>query len=411
MKSEICDSEEAHYEDSAISDISQPKTQDNQPEKNIKQSYSVLDTNQAVKLIEHPGSLLGNHQPSKFMEQYRSVFGNNQIGKLMEQYRSILGDNQIGKLTEQYRSILGNNQIGKLMEQYRSILGDNQIGKLTEQYRSILGNNQIGKITEQYRSILGDNQIDKLTEQYRSILGNNQIGKITEQYRSVLGDNWIGKLMKQYRSVSSDTPYQPPLGELFTELNQTLAGISFEELINELKSRKHLEQEMPPGAEHTPQRTNMEAPVFPRTTTNFETQPEKQETSQLSKIPTWTLLGLIYLLTSLCHILASWEDIRKAITDINARLPQTASFSEARKLIRTELSEKPGDIRLVTGSNVNLREDPSMKSAIILQLPKNAPVAILGKEDRTWLLVSYEHDGYLIDGYVSTKFLKKIRKH
>ena len=47
---------------------------------------------------------------------------------------------------------------------------------------------------------------------------------------------------------------------------------------------------------------------------------------------------------------------------------------------------------------------------MILILPPDAPVVVLGKEDRTWLYVSYEHQGYMIDGYISTKRLRKVRK-
>ena len=130
----------------------------------------------------------------------------------------------------------------------------------------------------------------------------------------------------------------------------------------------------------------------------------------LSELPTWLLRFMLNLLIASITAVAQWDQIRASIVDINARFPKTESFIEARNFIRTELSGKPGDIRLVKGSNVNLREDPGMKSAVILQLSENAPVVVLGKEDRTWLWVSYEHEGYWIDGYVSTKHLKNPRK-
>lgn len=50
-----------------------------------------------------------------------------------------------------------------------------------------------------------------------------------------------------------------------------------------------------------------------------------------------------------------------------------------------------------------------MKSEVLLHLPKESIVVVLGKESRTWLFVSYEHQGYMIDGYVSTTYLKKVR--
>lgn len=63
----------------------------------------------------------------------------------------------------------------------------------------------------------------------------------------------------------------------------------------------------------------------------------------------------------------------------------------------------------MTGANVNLRAGPGMKSEVLLHLPKESIVVVLGKENRTWLLVSYEHQDYMIDGYVSTTYLKKVR--
>ena len=48
-----------------------------------------------------------------------------------------------------------------------------------------------------------------------------------------------------------------------------------------------------------------------------------------------------------------------------------------------------------------------MKSDVLLHLPKESVVVVLAKEDRTWVLVSYEHQGFMIDGYVSNTYLKK----
>lgn len=112
----------------------------------------------------------------------------------------------------------------------------------------------------------------------------------------------------------------------------------------------------------------------------------------------------------MASVIVHWEDLRQGLVDLNARFPQTESFAEVRNFIRTELAGKPGDIRLVKGSDVRLRLEPSMKSEVILLLPSDAPVIVLDKENRTWLFVSYEHQGYIVDGYVSTKFLKKVRR-
>lgn len=130
----------------------------------------------------------------------------------------------------------------------------------------------------------------------------------------------------------------------------------------------------------------------------------------LKGMPTWALLFWLYIVAPLVFVTVNWDSAREGLADMNARLPRTESLAEIRNFIRTELAGKPGDIRLVKGSNVRLREGPGMKSCVILLLPPDAIVVVLGKEDRTWLYVSYEHQGYMIDGYVSTKFLKKVRK-
>ncbi|WP_081255291.1 SH3 domain-containing protein [Pseudomonas putida] len=130
----------------------------------------------------------------------------------------------------------------------------------------------------------------------------------------------------------------------------------------------------------------------------------------LTGVPTWALFFWLYILTPLVLVVINWEGARGSLVDLNARLPQTEVFAEIRNFVRTHLAGKPGDIRLVKGKNVRLREGPGTKFDVILLLPPGAPVVVLSKEDRTWLYVSYEYQGYVIDGYVSTKFLRKVRK-
>ncbi|MNJ60616.1 Bacterial SH3 domain protein [compost metagenome] len=141
-----------------------------------------------------------------------------------------------------------------------------------------------------------------------------------------------------------------------------------------------------------------------------EIYPDSSARPIFSEIPTWLLYLWLICITPTLTVLTNWEAIRTGLVDINARIPQTHSFADLKRFISSNLAGKPGDVRLVTGSNIRLRVAPGMKSDVILTLPKYAPVVVLGKEDRTWLYVTYEHEGFLIDGYVSTKFLKKIRK-
>ncbi len=129
----------------------------------------------------------------------------------------------------------------------------------------------------------------------------------------------------------------------------------------------------------------------------------------LRGMPTWALWFWLYVVAPIVFVTVNWESARQGLADINARLPQTESIAEIRNFIRTELSGKPGDIRLVQGNQVGLREGPGMKYDVLMTLPRDAIVTVLDKENRTWLYVSYEHQGYMVDGYVSNKFLKKIR--
>ncbi|WP_158247436.1 MULTISPECIES: SH3 domain-containing protein [unclassified Pseudomonas] len=195
------------------------------------------------------------------------------------------------------------------------------------------------------------------------------------------------------------------------KVSKALENLNVEALLDELKGRAEFTEETRLDAGPSTQHTNLDQHATPHSSSTTEEPSKKTKSVDLSCIPTWFLLFWLHFLLSSVDFATNWESLRQGIVDINARVPQTESFHDIRNFIRIELSGKPGDIRLVKGSNVNLREDPSMNSEVILQLPENAVVAVLGKEDRTWLLVSYEHEGYVLDGYVSTKFLKKVRRY
>ncbi|WP_044870081.1 SH3 domain-containing protein [Pseudomonas sp. LFM046] len=124
-----------------------------------------------------------------------------------------------------------------------------------------------------------------------------------------------------------------------------------------------------------------------------------------NSIPTWVWFFLLMLL----QVLVNWNVAREGLADILGRLPPNGVLAELRKELRVQLSGKPGDYRLVKGDRVNLRAGPSMKAEALIQLNKGDLVAVLGKEDRTWLNVLYKKDGVLIEGYMSTKYLKRTR--
>ncbi|WP_156114982.1 SH3 domain-containing protein [Pseudomonas sp. ML96] len=183
-------------------------------------------------------------------------------------------------------------------------------------------------------------------------------------------------------------------------------GLTVDAVLDELASRASQPSE-PQIAEVSPP---LAEEVRESTSTTRETSPPSPQAQSLSTAPTWLLLVWLWFVAPTLMLIVHWEDARQGLADINARLPQTESLKVVRDFIRIELAGKPGDIRLVHGKGVHLREAPGMKGAILLHLPPEAVVVVLEKVDRTWLFVSYEHQGYMVDGYVSTKFLKKVRK-
>jgi hypothetical protein len=187
-------------------------------------------------------------------------------------------------------------------------------------------------------------------------------------------------------------------------------GLTVDGVMDELAARR-IDPEQPVAVPAHPQQGGeFQSSIALGGTFFCEVQTEATVGKSLATIPTWILLVWLYVLVPSLCLLVDWEAARASLVDLNARLPQTESVSGVRNFIRTELAGKPGDVRLVMGKDVNLRDGPGMTADVIMQLPRYAPVVVLGKEDRTWLFVSYEHEGYSIDGYVSTKFLRKVRK-
>lgn len=108
--------------------------------------------------------------------------------------------------------------------------------------------------------------------------------------------------------------------------------------------------------------------------------------------------------------LSKWNDFRESVCDIQERLTAFDSLAHARKLVRTTLCDAPKGLtesfRLTKKEGVNLREDPGMKSEVIMTLPKYAPLEVIETTNRDWLLVSYKHEGLEIEGWVSRKYVR-----
>lgn len=381
--------------------------------KMVDQQRTAMDLGAISKIVEQQRTL-GLGSIAKMVDQHRTAFNLGSMAEMIEQQRT-LGLGSIAKMVDQQRTAFDLGSMTKIIEQQRTP-GLGSIAKLVDQQHNAhktLSLGSMAKIIEQQRSALGQGSIARMLENQHNALnalGLGSIAKMLEQQHNVhktLGLGSMAKFIEQQRSTLGFGSIAKAMDNLSSHASSALARASLENLLDELQERTA--EASPSSLIAAPNLKELTLEVAPEV-------PEKKDLKPLTKsrklapVPTWILIALINSLILSAYVLENWDAIRLSIVDINARVPNTETFSEARKYIRMELAGKPGDVRLVSGKNVNLREDPGMKSRIILSLPENSPVIVLGKEDRTWLYVSYEHQGYWIDGYLSTKHLKKIRK-
>ncbi|MCH4898693.1 SH3 domain-containing protein [Pseudomonas sp. B707] len=126
------------------------------------------------------------------------------------------------------------------------------------------------------------------------------------------------------------------------------------------------------------------------------------------------LILLLHSINSMYVMVAQWHDFRESVCDIQERLHGVASLSQARKAVRSLLCESPQELasnfRLVTGNGVALREKPSMKSNVIIDLLKYTPVEVLDSADRKWLYVRYSHGGVKFDGWIARTYVSPMSK-
>lgn len=185
--------------------------------------------------------------------------------------------------------------------------------------------------------------------------------------------------------------YVVPIG-LTRDLTPELSGLTIGQLFDLLQEGWSDVNDMPVT----------DSPKVPESTGACDTIEEPSKLSQMMPLA-------IIIFQILILFIVSWNDIRQNVTDFNDRLPESARQSTPSKFIRKHLKGMPGDVRLVASDNVKLRMSVGMKAKILIPLPRYAIVAVMEKIDRDWLLVEYEHDGAFLEGYVSTKFLRKTR--
>lgn len=62
-----------------------------------------------------------------------------------------------------------------------------------------------------------------------------------------------------------------------------------------------------------------------------------------------------------------------------------------------------GALAYVIGNNVNVREGPSARAAVLDRLSRGEAVSVLGASEPGWTLIRIEGDG--VEGYIATRYL------
>ncbi|VVP66163.1 SH3 domain-containing protein [Pseudomonas fluorescens] len=379
------------------------------------------DSTQLRQIAEQAKAWGSNTQVKKLIDQAKALGNDTQLKQLAEQAKAWGSDPQLKQLAEQTKAWGSNTQLKQLAEQAKAWGSDPQLKQLAEQTKAWGSNTQLKQLAEQAKAWGSDPQLKQLAEQTKAWGSNTQLKQLAEQAKAWGSDPQLKQLAEEINAWGSSTQLKQLAehaktwgnnGKLRQIAEQTLTwGLTFDVVVGELVARSGKSGEIS-TAELKPNQdiADIEGPISIRDYFIGGVIFTPSTTPVLSIIPTWILYLWMICFAPAFVVLSNWEAVRTGLVDINARMPQTKSIAEFRRFIHSNLAGKPGDIRLITRSDVRLRVAPGMKSTVIMTLPQYAPVVVLGKEDRTWLYVSYEHEGFLIDGYVSTKFLKKIRK-
>jgi len=82
--------------------------------------------------------------------------------------------------------------------------------------------------------------------------------------------------------------------------------------------------------------------------------------------------------------------------------------SEIKSFVRTDSAQYEREVlsglRVVSGNNVNLRTNPSMKSDIILHLDVGTLIEVIDKSNRVWLLVEVSDGEDVIQGWIARRY-------
>lgn len=364
---------------------------------------ALIDAAQAARSTREPRWI------NRLLTQHEDLLGLSAVTKNILQQQKVFETGAIAQTLRQQQNIFGIGAATKAILQQHNALGIGNVAKALLQQHNVLSIGEAAKAVLQQYNALGISAVTKDIFHRNNILGIGGVAKSILQQQDALGVNLFKDLIEQQKTALGFTSASKVIDSISLQIDSTLKNATLEGLIAELKTR---------NLTPTPDTTNTQidqAPelgqIAPHPTPNTDTQSNSaKEKNRLSSISTLTLIILLQIMVFIALRIENWEATRQSIVDINSRLPQTESFSAIRKFIRTELAGKPGDIRLTKVAGVPLRQGPSTKSGTILKLPENSVVVVLEKIDRSWLFVSYEHQGYWIEGYISNKQLISVRK-
>ena len=398
-------------EDSSI-DVAQAPRSTREPRwinRLLTQQEDLLGLSAVTKNILQQQKIFETGAIAQTLRQQQNIFRIGDATKAILQQHNALGIGNVAKALLQQHNALGIGDAAKSILQQHNALRIGETAKTVLQQHNVLSIGEAAKAVLQQYNALGISAATKDIFHRNNILGIGGVAKSILQQQDALGINLFKDFIEQQKNALGFTSASKVIDSISLQIDSTLKNATLEGLIAELQTRNFTP---------TPDTTNTQIDQAPELgqvgknpTPNTDTQLNSaKEKNRLSSIPTLTLIILLHIMVFIALRVENWEATRQSIVDINSRFPQTESFSAFRKFIRTELAGKPGDIRLTKGAGVPLRQSPSTKSGTILKLPENSVVIVLEKAGRSWLSVSYEHQGYWIEGYISNKQLISVRK-
>ena len=113
-----------------------------------------------------------------------------------------------------------------------------------------------------------------------------------------------------------------------------------------------------------------------------------------------------YFLPIILSLLTSiiWQQAQKVQISLQEKETPAEIKSYTRKPIPGINKNLLKGYRVVTGADVHLRRDPSMKSDIITTLPRGQLLEVLDKSNRSWIFVKVEIEEETFAGWISRRY-------